>query len=153
MRIALVTEYYYPHLGGVTEHVHNLALELQSQGITHRGDGPHGGARAGIDCTTRRRSAFVRRIGTSRMIYSAGSFARITTGTRLRRGLRALFRREHIDIVHVHGGLNRRSDWWRPMRRDLGFPWSRPSIPGSAARPCAASSAGRSSAGWTVTRR
>ena len=33
MRIALVTEYYYPHLGGVTEHVHNLALQFQRQGI------------------------------------------------------------------------------------------------------------------------
>src|SRR5437660_6819814 len=32
MRIALVTEFYYPHLGGVTEHVHNLALEFRRRG-------------------------------------------------------------------------------------------------------------------------
>ncbi|MEP7176071.1 MAG: hypothetical protein ABI860_05915, partial [Gemmatimonadales bacterium] len=32
VRIALVTEFYYPHLGGVTEHVHNLALQFQRQG-------------------------------------------------------------------------------------------------------------------------
>jgi phosphatidylinositol alpha-mannosyltransferase len=48
----------------------------------------------------------VRRIGTSRTIYSAGSFARITTGRNLRRQLRELFQRERIDVVHVHGGLN-----------------------------------------------
>jgi phosphatidylinositol alpha-mannosyltransferase len=48
----------------------------------------------------------VRRIGTSRIIYSAGSFARITTGRNLRRRLRELFQREGIDVVHVHGGLN-----------------------------------------------
>jgi len=48
---------------------------------------------------------FVRRIGSSRTIYSAGSFARITTGLGLRRQLRDQFRRERIDLVHVHGGL------------------------------------------------
>jgi phosphatidyl-myo-inositol alpha-mannosyltransferase len=98
MRIALVTEFYYPHLGGVTEHVHNLARQLNSAGhtalivtsnmgdVTH--DGPH-----------------VRRIGTSRIIYSSGSFARITTGVGLRRQLREFFRAERIDVVHVHSGL------------------------------------------------
>ncbi len=107
MRIALVTEYYYPHLGGVTEHVHNLALELESQGhptivVTANMRAP---AR-GIDLHGVTDLPFVRRIGTSRTIYSAGSFARVTTGTRLRRDLRALFVRERIDLVHVHGGLN-----------------------------------------------
>ena len=32
MRIALVTEYYFPHLGGVTEHVYNLAKLLNQWG-------------------------------------------------------------------------------------------------------------------------
>src|SRR5205814_10289085 len=32
MRIALVAEDYYPQLGGVPEHVHNLALQLNSWG-------------------------------------------------------------------------------------------------------------------------
>jgi phosphatidylinositol alpha-mannosyltransferase len=48
----------------------------------------------------------VYRVGTSRVIYSAGSFARVTTGLRLRRQLREILRDELIDIVHVHGGLN-----------------------------------------------
>ena len=107
MRIALITEYYYPHLGGVTEHVHNLALELEKQGhptivVTAHMRPP---AR-GIDLHDASDPPFVRRIGTSRTIYSAGSFARVTTGPALRRDLRALFRRERIDVVHVHGGLN-----------------------------------------------
>ena len=107
MRIALVTEYYYPHLGGVTEHVHNLALELERQGhptivVTANMGAP---ARS-TDPHELVDPPFVRRIGTSRTIYSAGSFARITTGASLRRDLRALFRRERIDVVHVHGGLN-----------------------------------------------
>lgn len=99
MRIGLVTEFYYPHLGGVTEHVHNLALELERRGheplvITSVMQGlehpdPH----------------FVRRIGTSRIIYSSGSFARVTTGWRLTDRVADLFRRERLDLIHIHGGL------------------------------------------------
>src|SRR6478672_5124041 len=36
LRIALVTEYYYPHLGGVCEHVHFFAREARRRG--HRVD-------------------------------------------------------------------------------------------------------------------
>jgi phosphatidylinositol alpha-mannosyltransferase len=125
VRIALVSEYYYPHLGGVTEHVHNLALQLQRQGhfaivVTANMETP---ARS-IDLHgTLGDPPFVRRIGTSRTIYSAGSFARITTGVGLRRDLRALFRSERIDVVHVHGGLNPTLGLVAPEAAgDLGLP-------------------------------
>src|SRR5437899_12908706 len=48
---------------------------------------------------------FVRRVGTSRVIYSNGGVSRVTTGWRLRRRLEAVFRAGRYDIVHVHGGL------------------------------------------------
>jgi len=104
MRVALVTEYYYPHLGGVTEHVYNLAKILNAAGHPTIVVTPHMSHPA--DAEPEEDAAFVRRIGTSRVIYSAGSFARVTTGFGLRRQLRALFRAERIEIVHVHGGLN-----------------------------------------------
>src|SRR5438874_13293591 len=50
-------------------------------------------------------AAFVRRVGTSRVIYSNGGVSRITTGWGLRRQLEALFGERRYDIVHVHGGL------------------------------------------------
>jgi phosphatidylinositol alpha-mannosyltransferase len=107
MRIALVTEFYYPHLGGVTEHVHNLAKVYNAAGhptivVTSRMAMPRGTPDAH---EYERDEDFVRRIGTSCVIYSSGSFARITAGWRLRRQLRDLFRREQIDVVHIHGGL------------------------------------------------
>ena len=46
MRIALVAEDYYPQLGGVPEHVHNLALQLNRWGhpttvvTSHMGEHP-----------------------------------------------------------------------------------------------------------------
>lgn len=98
MRIALTTEYYYPHLGGVTEHVHNLALQLNSNGheaiviTSDMGDNSHD-------------MPWVRRVGKSRIIFSNGSFARLTTGWHLRRDIRDILREEKIDVVHVHGGL------------------------------------------------
>jgi phosphatidylinositol alpha-mannosyltransferase len=106
MRIALVSEFYYPHLGGITEHVHNLASHLNRAGhqtvvVTARMTRP---ARA-HDLPCEGDPPFVRRIGSSRTIYSAGSFARVTTGLGLRHRLREQFRRERIDLVHVHGGL------------------------------------------------
>src|SRR3979409_2765275 len=70
MRIALVTEYYYPHLGGVCEHVHFFAREARRRGhkvdiITSNLPGaepqPH-----------------VIRLGRSQPVYANGSQARIT---------------------------------------------------------------------------
>ena len=108
MRVALVTEFYYPHLGGVTEHVHNLARTLIQLGhhaivITSRMGEPSRGHELGeMD----QDPSYVYRIGTSRVIYSYGSFARVTIGHGLRRRIRNILRREQIDLVHVHGGLN-----------------------------------------------
>ncbi len=99
MRIALVSEFYYPHLGGVTEHVHNLAAQLRALGhealiVTSRVSGPPPDD-----------DPHVRRLGTSRVVYANGSFARLTVGRHLVARLEALFRDERIDVVHAHGGL------------------------------------------------
>jgi phosphatidyl-myo-inositol alpha-mannosyltransferase len=97
LRIALVTEYYYPHLGGVCEHVHFFAREARRRGhhvdvITSHIPGaeeqPH-----------------VIRIGRSQPVYANGSQARITLGWHLRRDLRRVLRQGKYDIVHVHSPL------------------------------------------------
>jgi phosphatidylinositol alpha-mannosyltransferase len=99
LRIALIAEDYYPQLGGVPEHVHNLSRELEALGhhvtvVTSRMrmhgmvDGPQ-----------------VRRVGRSLVIYANGGVARVTVGWRLTAQLEVLFRRERFDVVHVQGGL------------------------------------------------
>jgi phosphatidylinositol alpha-mannosyltransferase len=107
MRIALVTEYYYPHLGGITEHVHNLAKVFNEAG--HTAIVVTSGMRAPAGAPDAHEYAedppFVRRIGTSRLVYISGSFARLTTGWRLRHRLTELLRQERIDLVHIHNGL------------------------------------------------
>ncbi len=97
LRIALVTEYYYPHLGGVCEHVHFFAREARRRGhhvdvITSHIPGaeaqPH-----------------VIRIGRSQPVYANGSQARITLGWNLRREVRRVLREGRYDVVHVHSPL------------------------------------------------
>lgn len=98
MRIALVAEDYYPQLGGVPEHVHNLALQLRRRGHTATVVTSHMRG-AGAD------PPFVLRVGTSRVVYANGGVSRLTTGWRLRRRLEQIFAAGRYDVVHVHGGL------------------------------------------------
>lgn len=98
MRIALVAENYYPQLGGIPEHVHHLALELEARGhlaivvAAHMRE-PH------VD------APFVRRLGRSVSIYANGGVGRLTVGWRLTARLADILREHQIELVHVHGGL------------------------------------------------
>src|SRR5450756_2181671 len=72
LRIALVTEYYYPHLGGICEHVHFFAQEARRLG--HH-----------VDIITSQLEGAVKephviRIGKSQPVYFNGSQARVTLG-------------------------------------------------------------------------
>ncbi len=103
LRIAHVTEYYYPHIGGVCEHVHFSAREARRRGhhvdvITSRvgavseprGDGDRGR---------------VIRIGRSVPVYANGSHARFTLGVGLRSQMRRVLGAGDYDVVHVHAPL------------------------------------------------
>src|SRR5256885_9573028 len=93
LRIALVTEYYYPHLGGVCEHVHFFAREARRRGhhvdvITSHIPGAE-------------EQPIVIRLGRSQPVYANGSQARVTLGWNLRRDMRRVLRAGKYDIVHV----------------------------------------------------
>ena len=97
LRIALVTEYYYPHLGGVCEHVHFFAREARRRG--HH-----------VDVITSHIPGAepqpnVIRLGRSQPVYCNGSQARITMGWNIRRDVRRALREGRYDVVHVHSPL------------------------------------------------
>jgi len=105
LKIALVTEYYYPLIGGITENVHNTATRLRALGhtvkiITSR---VHtNGVRAPEIPPD---AADIVRIGRSVPLYTNGSVAHVTIGMHLWRDLRDLFARERFDVAQLHGPL------------------------------------------------
>src|SRR6266850_1422488 len=97
LRIALVTEYYYPHLGGICEHVHFFAREARRRG--HH-----------VDIITSNIKGAepqpnVIRLGHSQPVYMNQSQARITLGRGIRKQVRRTLREGRYDIVHVHSPL------------------------------------------------
>ena len=98
LRIALVTEYYYPHLGGICEHVHFFAQEARRLG--HHVDIITSNLPGAI------KEPHVIRIGTSQPVYFNGSQARLTVAFSLRKKLRETLRRGEYDVVHVHSPLS-----------------------------------------------
>ncbi len=98
LRIAMVSEYYYPHLGGVTEHVHYLSRELRALG--HHVDI----LTSTIDPRDHRDGVI--RLGRSVPVYGNASMARITVARGLRDRMRGVLRDGNYDLVHVHCPLN-----------------------------------------------
>jgi phosphatidylinositol alpha-mannosyltransferase len=100
MKIAIVTEYYYPTLGGVQEHVHHFAREAAARGHDVR------------IITSKVRGASlvdepvpVLRVGRSQPFVANGSIGRMTVGRGLGDELQAIFDRERFDVIHVHAPL------------------------------------------------
>jgi phosphatidylinositol alpha-mannosyltransferase len=103
MKIGIVTEYYYPTLGGIQEHVHHFAVEAMALGhsvrvVTSR-------VKDVDDADLPARRVPVTRIGLSVPIYNNGSVARVTFAPGLGRKLEALLDRERFDVVHIHAPL------------------------------------------------
>ncbi|MCK4396727.1 glycosyltransferase family 4 protein [candidate division WOR-3 bacterium] len=99
LRIALVTDVYYPHVGGIQEHIYHLGIELKKRGhhvkvIT--GSAGENSAPEGID---------VIRIGRVIQYPANKSFSKMTVGFGIASKMRKVFKKERFDIVHVHGAL------------------------------------------------
>jgi len=99
MRLALVTQSYYPRYGGVTEHVAHTARELRARGheVTIVTGRPPGHREAP--------NKDVVRLGTSVLVPFQGALVDLTLGPNLRRELTALWGQRAFDLVHVHQPL------------------------------------------------
>jgi phosphatidyl-myo-inositol alpha-mannosyltransferase len=98
MKIALVSEYYYPDVGGMPEHVYFMGRQLIQRGheveiIT--GD-------LGADPPNTPNGIPVVRVGRSVMVFSNGSMSRATVGINLAKQVREALHDGKYDLVHVH---------------------------------------------------
>ena len=97
MRIAIVTQSFYPRLGGLTEHTAHTARELMRRGhdvtvITGRPGDPR-------DAATDFRCV---RLGRNASVPILGGISDIAVGGGLRRALARLLTPRHFDLAHVH---------------------------------------------------
>jgi phosphatidylinositol alpha-mannosyltransferase len=101
VKVALVSEYYYPDVGGMPECVHNLARGLRARGheaVILTGD-------FGSEDFDMDRPARVVRLGKSAVFYANGSVSRASVGWRLGARMREVLEDERFDVIHVHGPL------------------------------------------------
>ncbi len=107
LRIAMVTEYAYPVLGGISEHVHFLSRELAHRGhdvtvVTSRQHRKHRHDEDVIDRAHAQDAGYrTVRIGRSLPVVSNGSIARVSAGPALKRRLARV--QAPMDVVHAQG--------------------------------------------------
>jgi phosphatidylinositol alpha-mannosyltransferase len=119
MKIGLVSEFYYPWPGGISEHLYNLAGELRGRGhevrvLTGRFDSCLSRLQArvpGLSVGTSHLDGVapderhVIRFGRSVAFPYNGGVTAITLCAGLRRQLTGVLRREDFDVLHVHDPL------------------------------------------------
>jgi phosphatidylinositol alpha-mannosyltransferase len=100
LKIGIVTEYYYPLLGGISEHVHNTAVRLRKRGHTVRIITSHlNNDRNGTGTPD------IIRVGISASILSNGSIAHVTIGKHVINELKLVLEQERFDLLHLHSPL------------------------------------------------
>ncbi len=119
MRIAIVSDYYYPQLGGITEHVHGQATELTRRGhdvtlVTSRLTVRPSTA---IDEALPPRTFELARIARAWPFYANGSETLLSlVGPTARIRLQRLLTPERFDVVHVHNPVGPflpvAATWW-----------------------------------------
>ncbi len=99
MKIGILGENYYPTLGGVQEHIHQLAVYLRRQGHDARvlTGMPHVDVWRGPTDED-----WVMRIGRARRYAVMGTRTTLTLGPGVAQRLRTVLNEERFDLIHVH---------------------------------------------------
>lgn len=98
-KIGIVSEYFYPHLGGITEHVYYFSKEMLKRGyevVLLTGDS---GEASDVKLP---RGLRIIRFGKSIPIYSNHSFAKLTLGWGLGNKIKKVLAEEKFDLLHIH---------------------------------------------------
>jgi phosphatidyl-myo-inositol alpha-mannosyltransferase len=110
VRIAIVTDYYYPQLGGITEHVHGQAMHLHARGhevtvITGNLFRPP--TVVDTEYQPERHVPFeIVRLGQALRLYGNASQTLHTLDWRLFHKMKRLFRDRRFDVIHTHAPYN-----------------------------------------------
>ncbi len=113
MKIGIVSEYYYPTLGGIQEHVHHFAQAARRLGHQVHIITPEvpdqlasvGGEERTAVLARNDQENQVIRLGRSIPVFSGSSIARVSSGAGLSSQVTELLRAERFDVVHLHSPL------------------------------------------------
>ena len=110
MRVCILTDYYYPQLGGITEHVHGQAVNLAARGhdvTIVTGRLPHVPRAADQhDRVIEADGVELVRMGMALPLYGNGSQTLHTVLPFGTRQLRRFFAARQFDVVHIHAPYN-----------------------------------------------
>lgn len=102
MKIGIVTEYFYPTLGGITENIYHFSRCLLDMGHDFRIITGSSGHDPEIDPEIHSRLIF---IGKSVPVFFNGSCGRISVGLNLTKKVKEVLQRESFDILHLHSPI------------------------------------------------
>ncbi len=102
MKVGIVTEYFYPTLGGITENVFHMASKLIAQGVDVR---IITGKKGGQPCPDKEIASRVINIGHSVPTFFNGSCGVVTVGFGLSRKMRNMLAVENFDLLHLHSPI------------------------------------------------
>ena len=101
----MVTDNYYPYIGGIPDHVHYLSTELRRRGHTVKVLTSSFGGKTVETLRDVPDEEHVFRVGRGLLIPTNKSFARVPTAWRPTHQVKKYFDRNRFDIVHIHGTL------------------------------------------------
>lgn len=105
MKICMVSDTYYPYVGGIPEHIFNLSQRLRTRGHTVKILTTNFPGKMLKTLTTLPDERFIYRIGNGLLIRANKSLAIIPVGWRLSDKIEKFFQQENFDIIHIHGSL------------------------------------------------
>ncbi|MFO1463713.1 MAG: glycosyltransferase family 4 protein [bacterium] len=101
-KIGIVSEYFYPHLGGITEHVYFFSRELVRRGYEVVLLTGYEGETIEVPIPEGMR---IVHLGKSVPIYMNNSFGKVTLGWNLGKKVRRVLEEEKFDLLHIHSPL------------------------------------------------
>jgi len=101
-KIGIVSEYFYPHLGGITEHVYYFSKELIRRGFEVVLLTGYEGEAMDVPLPE---SLRIVRLGRSVPMFSNHSYGKVTVGWRLGARVKKILAEEKFDLLHIHSPI------------------------------------------------
>jgi len=102
-KLAIVTEYFYPHLGGMTEHVYFLSKQLAQMGIEVVIITGYAGLSLPVSLPPGVRLV---NLAKSMTVFANGSIGKISYGWDLGRRIKKILAEEKFDLIHYQNALD-----------------------------------------------